>query len=162
MTRHQDHLDILRLETKRKLFWKKDIIASNLIKSIFNMATEDAQLDWMYDYIVQFLKSPGWRTPIMIFIDENCGLFDNEEENKLEYSEIHTKFKDMIDVLFENLVGELNVHIEEFAKALELGRKTPVHRRIFEQVSACDNFLSFKKLMCKRNREIEEEALRLM
>ena len=94
--------------------------------------TEEAQLDWLYDYIVQFLKSPGWRTPIMIFIDENCVAFDSEEENKLVYSEIHTNFKNMIDTLFENLVRELNVEIEIFAKACEMGRKTPVHRRIFD------------------------------
>ncbi len=27
--------------------------------------------------------------PIMMFLDENCIIFDQEEENKLEYTEIH-------------------------------------------------------------------------
>jgi hypothetical protein len=38
----------------------------------------------------------------------------------------------MVDGLFDNLVGELNVSIELFALACEMGKKTPVHRRIFE------------------------------
>jgi hypothetical protein len=68
----------------------------------------------------------------MIFIDENCDRFDSGEENKLVYTEVHDTFKNMVDILFESLVTELNVSLELFAKACEMGRTTPVHRRIFE------------------------------
>jgi hypothetical protein len=30
-----------------------------------------------------------WKTPIMSFIEENCIIFDTEDENKLEYTGIH-------------------------------------------------------------------------
>jgi hypothetical protein len=30
-----------------------------------------------------------WKNPIVEFIDEHCLVFDNEEENKLEYTDIH-------------------------------------------------------------------------
>ena len=35
----------------------------------------------------------------MQFIDESCIVFDDEEENKLEYTELHNKFKQLVDSL---------------------------------------------------------------
>ena len=42
----------------------------------------------------------------------------------------------------------------------EKGLKNPNHRKIFEQLLIVDNFLVFKKLMVKRNKELELEALK--
>jgi len=39
--------------------------------------------------IIGFLRSPRWKTPVMSFLDEYCIVFDNEEENKLEFTKIH-------------------------------------------------------------------------
>ena len=39
--------------------------------------------------IIGFLRSPRWKTPVMSFIDEYCTVFDDEEENKLEFTKIH-------------------------------------------------------------------------
>lgn len=39
--------------------------------------------------IIGFLRSPRWKVPVMSFLDEKCVLFDNEEENKLEFTPIH-------------------------------------------------------------------------
>lgn len=44
---------------------------------------------WMYEFVVQFLNSPIWRVSILDFVDEKCIIFDNEEENKFEYTTIH-------------------------------------------------------------------------
>jgi hypothetical protein len=35
------------------------------------------------------MRSPRWRAPVVSFIEEYCLVFDNEEENKLEYTTIH-------------------------------------------------------------------------
>ena len=45
--------------------------------------------EWILDSVTEFLKSPIWKNPIIQYIDENCIVFDNEEENKLEYTNIH-------------------------------------------------------------------------
>jgi hypothetical protein len=50
---------------------------------------EDTPSDWLYDYTLQFLSSPGWKIPIFSFIDAKCYAFDDEDENKLEYTVIH-------------------------------------------------------------------------
>ena len=43
--------------------------------------------------MVQFLRSPRWTTPINSFLDEHCGVFDDVEENKLEYTPIHHQYR---------------------------------------------------------------------
>jgi hypothetical protein len=45
--------------------------------------------DWFFDMIIGFLRSPRWKVPVMSFLDEKCVSFDNEEENKLEFTGIH-------------------------------------------------------------------------
>lgn len=37
---------------------------------------------WKYDFIVQFLSGPLWKTSILDFVDYHCVVFDNEDENK--------------------------------------------------------------------------------
>jgi hypothetical protein len=49
----------------------------------------DKDLEWLYDYLFQFLKSPGWKVPILDFIDDNCEIFEESEENKLAYTTIY-------------------------------------------------------------------------
>ena len=50
---------------------------------------EESEQDWILDTIVEYLKSPMWKNPILAFIDEYCASFDSDDENKLEYTTIH-------------------------------------------------------------------------
>ena len=123
----------------------------------------DYNNDWLYDYLLQFLKSAGWKVPILEFIDQYCYQFEDSNENKLVYTEIHNviftqKFKELIDGLLDNICVTLGITHQQFFKTCETGVKNPSHRRVFEQILACDNFISFKKLMIKRNKELEVEA----
>ncbi|CAK85497.1 unnamed protein product (macronuclear) [Paramecium tetraurelia] len=116
---------------------------------------------WMYDLILQYLASPIWRNPISDFLDENCIIFDDEEENKIVYQEIHKKFKGMIEAMIEQLMVDIGVEDEEqLRKVIEIGLKNKKHRKYFEQLLIVENFLVFKKLMLKRNKELEYEALK--
>lgn len=45
--------------------------------------------DWIFDSVVSFMESPQWTSPILTFIDENCGFFEDEEDNQLVYTDIH-------------------------------------------------------------------------
>jgi hypothetical protein len=51
----------------------------------------------MLDIIADYLDSPVWKTPIIDFIDENCVIFEDAEENSLEYTAVHNKFKKLVD-----------------------------------------------------------------
>ena len=39
--------------------------------------------------MMHVFKAPTWEVPIMQFIDDNCIVFDNDDENKFSYSDIH-------------------------------------------------------------------------
>ncbi|XP_059504495.1 cilia- and flagella-associated protein 36 isoform X3 [Stegostoma tigrinum] len=51
--------------------------------------------EWMVEGIAGFLSSSCWTVPITDFIEQNCAVFDDEEENKLSYTEIHQDYKDL-------------------------------------------------------------------
>eukprot|EP00743_Colponemidia_sp_Colp-15_P001413 GILK01001550.1.p1 GENE.GILK01001550.1~~GILK01001550.1.p1 ORF type:complete len:467 (-),score=130.55 GILK01001550.1:826-2181(-) len=121
-----------------------------------------ADEDWIYDYILQFLKSPSWTVPILSFIDDNCVVFDNEEENKFIYTDIHNQFKEMIDNLLDLHLSELGLSPEALVTALSKGNNQDVHAVILEQLLAAEDFLNFKKLMVRRNMELEIEALKML
>jgi hypothetical protein len=46
--------------------------------------------------------------------------------------------------------------------ACQKASNNPVHKKVVDQIAAVDNFLAFKKLMIKRNTELNEEALKMM
>lgn len=55
---------------------------------------------------------------------------------------------------------ELGVTDEQFYAACEKASATgnPVHKKIVDQITAVDNFMAFKKLMCKRNTDLNVKA----
>ena len=42
----------------------------------------DADMTWLFDAVLGFLKSPGWALPVMSFIDDNCVVFDSGAPQK--------------------------------------------------------------------------------
>lgn len=57
---------------------------------------------------------------------------------------------------------ELEVSQEKFLECAQKGLEDPAHKKHFENIIACDNFLYFKSLMIQRNAQIKEESYRLM
>lgn len=120
-----------------------------------------AEEDWLFDYVLQFLESEKFDSVVMDFIDENCEAFDNEEENKFEYSTIHREFKDMVETMIESNLGELGVSVEMFFEACQKGRNSrDINQAVVERMIAMDDFLTFKKIMVKRNMELQLEAMK--
>jgi hypothetical protein len=98
----------------------------------------------------------------MSFLDEHCIIFDNEEENKLEYTPIHKEFKKIVEDLIGELIAELGVTQEIFMTACDTAEGNPIHKKIVDQIVAVDNFVAFKKLMCKRNSELNKQAIAML
>ena len=57
----------------------------------------DNDQEWILDIIAEYLQSPIWKTAIIDFIDENCIIFEDAEENRLEYTDVHLKFRKLIE-----------------------------------------------------------------
>eukprot|EP00929_Paragymnodinium_shiwhaense_P067053 TRINITY_DN33734_c0_g1_i1.p1 TRINITY_DN33734_c0_g1~~TRINITY_DN33734_c0_g1_i1.p1 ORF type:complete len:502 (+),score=163.75 TRINITY_DN33734_c0_g1_i1:168-1673(+) len=122
---------------------------------------ETSELDWISDCFVAIFKAPTWVAPIAKFVDENCSIFEDLEENKLEYTPVHNAFKLLTDELLTAHLMELNVTEEQFTRFCELGMNAnqELPRSIIEQLLSVDDFLVFKAMMVKRSAELHAEAL---
>lgn len=134
----------------------------NIFINIFYIYLFNLFKDWLYDYIVEFLRSPTFKNPIKEFIDNNCSTFENKEENKLEHTLLHNKFKELIENSLEFMLIELNVNHEQFLKCAKVGLEDEKDKKHFENIIACDNFLYFKSMMVQRNAQLQEQAYKLM
>lgn len=125
--------------------------------------------DWVFESVLQFLKSPVWTTPIHGFIEQHCQEFSSEEEeNKLIYTELHKKFSELVDSLLSTFLEELGVSVEAFVEAVKRNNvdvaeaDTPAKELsvfISEYILALDDFPSFRAMMEKKNVEMDLEAM---
>lgn len=54
---------------------------------------------------------------------------------------------------------DTGINDNQFLEVIQRGLKSKQDKRIFEQIFLVDNFLVFKKLMAKRNKDFELQAL---
>lgn len=122
--------------------------------------------EWLKDFFIQFLKSPKWVNPIQEFIDNQCFIFDNEEENKLAYTDCHNQFKVLIDSLLTEQLRDVITEekLEAFCAGVDKSAETEHDAELFgliaEQLLSVDDFIQFRAMMTKRNLEQQMEALR--
>ena len=50
---------------------------------------------------------------------------------------------------------------EQFVAACDKASANPIHKKIVDQIMAVDNFLAFKRLMVKRNQELNRQAIEM-
>ncbi|ETV99894.1 hypothetical protein H310_07926 [Aphanomyces invadans] len=123
---------------------------------------ELAQVDseWVFDFVMNLFQSPAWEVPIMSFIDENCASFDTDDENKFIYSDLHGQFRDTVDGVLTANLAEIGITPSDFADICARCRhSTEISMAVINQILAIDDFLTFKKLMVKRNLELELEVI---
>lgn len=75
---------------------------------------------------------------------------------------LYQDFKKIVEDLLEELMKELGVTEQQFLESCEKAEQNPIHKKIVDQIMAVDNFLAFKKLMVKRNQELNKQAIELM
>jgi hypothetical protein len=68
----------------------------------------------------------------------------------------------MMEDLVDGMMNEVGIDEEKLGAVIEKGLKSQQHRKYFEQLLVIDNFLVFKKLMIKRNKELELEVMKQM
>ena len=66
----------------------------------------------------------------------------------------------MIEDMLEKFINEIGVNRDQFLDVIKTGVANKQHKRIFEQLLLIDNFIVFKKLMVKRNKQLELECLK--
>ena len=121
------------------------------------MATNADDNEWIIDFVKQFLESPPWTTPVSNFIDQNCHVFDDADENKLTYTEVHLRYLTLVEDLLTFHLEELGLEPQQFVDVCAAGTISHCKQKIkmfvtgaagadevFSQILVLDNFLSIK------------------
>ena len=119
-------------------------------------------IEWIYDCILQIVKSPEFRNPIKDFMDDNCDSFLGEEENTFEQGDLHKKFIELVDNLLATLTKDIGITDEMFCLAAKKGLEDEKSKKYFEQLISFTNYNYFKNLMTKRNYYLEELVFKEM
>ncbi|CAL8369875.1 unnamed protein product [Gadus morhua 'NCC'] len=122
-----------------------------------------AEEDWVLESIVGYLGSPEWVIPVSDFMEINCSVFDDEDENKLTYTEIHKQFKQLVEKLLDNHMQEIGINEQQFVEAYTSPfAKSKTLQVVFQPVLATDDFQMFRSLMVQKNMELQLQALRVI
>ncbi|XP_068575103.1 cilia- and flagella-associated protein 36 isoform X2 [Cebidichthys violaceus] len=125
------------------------------------MAEDDSE--WVVESIVGYLGSPEWVIPVMDFMENKCTVFDDEDENKLSYTEIHQQYKKLVEKLLGNYMQEVGIDEQQFLDACTSPfAKSKTLQSVFQTVLATDDFQIFRSLMVQKNMELQLQALRVI
>ncbi|XP_075391442.1 cilia- and flagella-associated protein 36 [Tenrec ecaudatus] len=128
------------------------------------MAAEDPEeVEWVVESIAGFLRCPDWCVPILDFVEQKCEVFDDEEESKLTYTEIHQEYKELVEKLLESYLKEIGISEDQFQEACSSPlAKTRTSQAILQPVLAAEDFTIFKAMMVQKNIEMQLQAIRII
>ncbi|KAM3929905.1 cilia- and flagella-associated protein 36 isoform 2-T2 [Leptodactylus fuscus] len=122
---------------------------------------EDAE--WVLDSVLAFLGCPAWTVPVSGFIEHKCSVFDDEEENKLSYTEIHNEYKELVEKLIQEHLTEMGISEEQFQQAcLSPLAHSPDIKSMLQSVVAVEDFVVFKEMMLQKNIELQLQAIHII
>ncbi|XP_042302870.1 cilia- and flagella-associated protein 36 isoform X2 [Sceloporus undulatus] len=123
----------------------------------------EGEVEWVVDSIAGFLRSPAWSIPIFEFVEQKCEVFDDEEESKLSYTEIHQEYKALVEKLLESYLKEVGINEDKFQEAcMSPLAKTRTSQAILQPVLAAEDFRLFKEMMVQKNIEMQLQAIRII
>lgn len=126
--------------------------------------------------VLFILESPRWKAEVGSFLDEYCIVFGNEEENSLEHGKLHNEYAEIVEQVLSERLAENNIEQEAFAISVQAYAQRDIqkdkknrdaeegilalgsHGSGIDQLLAVSDYLVFKKIMVKRNLELEMEA----
>lgn len=127
------------------------------------MAAEEDEVEWVVESIAGFLRGPDWSIPILDFVEQKCEVFDDEEESKLTYTEIHQEYKELVEKLLESYLKEIGINEDQFQEACTSPlAKSQTSQAILQPVLAAEDFTIFKAMMVQKNIEMQLQAIRFI
>lgn len=86
-------------------------------------------MEWILEIMTEFLQSPMWKNPIISFVEEHCVVFENTEENRLDYTEVHNKFKRLVESRLEAYIQDLGISSKDYVLAWSRAQKR-IHKSL--------------------------------
>ncbi|XP_077093686.1 cilia- and flagella-associated protein 36 isoform X2 [Siphateles boraxobius] len=118
--------------------------------------------EWVPESVAGFLGSPDWLIPLADFMENHCSVFDDEDENKLSYTEVHQQYKHLVERLLENYMQEVGISEQQFLCACSSFTGSKDLQAVFQPVLASDDFQMFRSLMVQKNMELQLQALHVI
>ncbi|KAM9315776.1 cilia- and flagella-associated protein 36 [Gastrophryne carolinensis] len=119
--------------------------------------------DWVLESVLDFLTGPLWTGAVTDFMEQKCSVFDNEEENKLSYTEIHNEYKELVERLIQGHLNEIGIKEEQFQEACSAPlAQSPEIKNMLQPVLAVDDFVTFKEMMLQKNIELQLQAIQII
>ncbi|XP_040849370.1 cilia- and flagella-associated protein 36 isoform X2 [Ochotona curzoniae] len=126
-------------------------------------AEKEDEVEWVVESIAGFLRGPDWSIPILDFVEQKCEVFDDEEESKLTYTEIHQEYKELVEKLLESYLKDIGINEDQFQEACTSPlAKTRTSQAILQPVLAAADFTIFKAMMVQKNMEMQLQAIRII
>ena len=126
-------------------------------------AEEEDEVEQVVESIAGFLRGPDWSIPILDFVEQKCEVFDDEEESKLTYTEIHQEYKELVEKLLETYLKEIGINEDQFQEACTSPlAKTRTSQAILQPVLAAEDFTIYKAMMVQKNTEMKLQAIRII
>ena len=82
-----------------------------------------------------------------------------QEEMKLEYTDVHKRFKTLVDDLLTGFLEELGVSPETFMEVATKLASNKLNQFVVNSILIVDDFLHFKNMMVQRNIELTQQVL---
>ncbi|KAE8601127.1 hypothetical protein XENTR_v10013539 [Xenopus tropicalis] len=119
--------------------------------------------EWVLESVLGFVSGPVWTVPVLEFMEQKCSVFDDEEENKLSYTEIHNEYKELVETLLTQHLNEVGISEEQFQEACTAPlAHSATLKTILQPVLAVEDFKIFKAMMVQKNIELQLQAIRII
>ena len=107
--------------------------------------------DSIYNWVAIKVSGPSFRNIIKDFIDDNCSLFIDIEENTFEQGQIFNEFNQLLENILNDVLEEGGLSQDQFLAAAQRGLEDPKYRKYFDQLLNFGDYNFFKRCMTKRN-----------
>ncbi|XP_063299797.1 cilia- and flagella-associated protein 36 [Pelobates fuscus] len=122
---------------------------------------EDAE--WVLESLLGFLGGPAWTAAVTDFVEQRCSVFDDDEENKLSFTEIHHEYKELVEKLLEGHLNEVGINEDQFQQACASPlTRSPEVQTFLQPVYAVEDFTVFKAMMVQKNIELQLQAIKII
>ena len=107
--------------------------------------------DSIYNWVAKKISGPSFRNIIKDFIDDNCSMFIDIEENTFQQGQIFNEFNQLLENILNDVLEEGGLSQEQFLEAAQRGLEDKKYKKYFDQLLNFSDYNFFKKCMTKRN-----------
>ena len=86
------------------------------------------------------------------FLEKHCAVFDEGDDNKLEYTQLHAEYTDLIETALAEALAGAGHSMEELQALLETRDEGELVGDVFDMLMSFSDFGAFKEIMLDTKR----------